>query len=191
MSSLLTCVSPFILVILQHTVPHWVSCKFRRGNSQNFYSFCSQSESVSEQTCGGGRRRKSSAEKMNQCQSAGCWSLIFKELKAKANKHLTSRRVQWQRNRKEQTPWPLLMRITLQREREGDQRETTQTLRGITKIYCVHPVSVTETNIMEVNWWLAVWTSSVTAVALNQRDLLASFPPRVCHGTTSNQTLRK
>ena len=167
-----------------------MSGKFRRGNGQNFYSFCSQSESASEQTCGGGRRRKISAGKMNQCQSAGCWSLIFKELKAKANKHLTSRRVQWQKNRKEQTPWPLLTRITLRREREGDQRETTQTLRGITKIYCVHPVSVTETNIMEVNWWLAVWTFSVTAVTLNQRDLLASIRPPFVSVTVPHLTKR-
>lgn len=38
--------------------------------------------------------------KTNQCQSGGCCTSIFTELKAKANKHLTKRRVQWQKEQR-------------------------------------------------------------------------------------------
>ncbi len=120
---------------------------------------------------------KSSAVKTDQCRSVAWWSLIFKELKAKANKHLTNRRVRWQNNKKEQTLWPLPMKIRPGKKRERDPRETTQTTRGVTKIYCVHPDSITETNIIEVNWWPTVWTLPVTAVTLNQRDLPGFSPP--------------
>lgn len=56
-------------------------------------------------------QKKSSTATTNQCQSGGWWKLIFKELKARANKHLANRLVQWQRNKKEKTSWPLFMRI--------------------------------------------------------------------------------
>lgn len=69
-------------------------------------------------------QKRSSAVKKKQCRSGGWCSLIFKELKAKANKHLANRRVQWQRYREEQTLWPLLMRIRPRKKRERDQRET-------------------------------------------------------------------
>lgn len=40
-------------------------------------------------------------------------------LKARG-KNLTNRRVQWQQNRKEQTLWPLLIKIRLWRKEERD-----------------------------------------------------------------------
>lgn len=83
------------------------------------------------------------------------------------------------------------MRITLQRKREKDQRETTQTPRGITKIYCVNTVSVTETNIIEVNRWLTVRTLSVTAVTLNQGDISGFFPPVSVKAPATSHPLRK
>lgn len=113
-------------------------------------------------------QKKSSAATMNQCQSGGWWKLIFKELKAKANKHLANRLVQWQRKKKDKTFWPLLMKIRPGRKSERDQRETA------TDREAVHRFTVsTLSDVIEnaVNWWLTVWAFPVTAVTLNQRDL--------------------
>lgn len=80
--------------------PPWpTAVKLENKQCLYYVFFFYQSEKAHVKNMGWRVQKKSSGEKMNQCQSVGCWSLILKELKAKANKHLANRRVQWQRSR--------------------------------------------------------------------------------------------
>lgn len=105
-----------------------------------------------QKSCAGWQdKRGSSAMKTNQCRSGGCCTSIFTELKAKANKHLTKRRVQWQKEQRRADTLTFTREDYIGERRWGeDQRETTRRLRSITKIYCVNTVSGTETNRIEL-----------------------------------------